>query len=342
VRILIDINHPGQVHLFKCAVREWEARGHQVLMVARDKDVTLALLEAYRLPYVTGTSRRPGLLNLLAELLRKTNLLVRISREFTPDVFVSLGSPPAAWASSLVGVPHIVFEDTEHSTEQYALYAPFTEIVYTPSCFTKNLGRKQRRYAGYHELAYLHPDRFTPDPRALERVGLDVGERFSVVRFVSWGATHDIGQQGFGGDDRARLLEVLREHGRVIVSSESQSGMEEWGTGTRIQPIDIHHLLYYATLYVGEGGTMATEAAILGTPSVFVNTLSGGNWDELEKEYRLLFAFRDGNAAVGQVRELLQTDRLKEEWAARRERMLADKIDVTQFIVSAIEQAKRA
>lgn len=111
MRILIDVNHPAQVHLFRNAVRQWEAHGHKVLIVGRDKDVTLALLEGYELPYVRGTARKPGFVGLAGELLSKTALLVRISRDFKPHVFLSVGSPPAAWASTSVRVPHLVFED---------------------------------------------------------------------------------------------------------------------------------------------------------------------------------------------------------------------------------------
>jgi predicted glycosyltransferase len=338
MHILIDVNHPGQVHLFKHAARQWEAGGHEVLMVARDKDMTIALLEEYGLSYLVGTARKPGVVNLALELLRKTALLVRISRQFKPSVFLSVGSPAAAWASTLVRVPHIAFEDTEHSVEQYALYAPFTDVIYTPSCFARDLGRKQRRYDGYHELAYLHPNWFTPDPAILTGLGLETSERLFTVRFVSWEATHDLGRRGFSDAEKARLIETLQQHGQVILSSETQKSTALLGCDARIPPTQIHNLLYYATMYIGEGGTMATEAAVLGTPSIFVNTLSGGNWDELDHRYQLLVDLRDSRTAIERVHELLTMDDLKETWRARRERLLADKIDVTQFIVTAVEQ----
>jgi predicted glycosyltransferase len=338
MHILIDINHPGQVHLWKHAARQWETRGHEVLVIGREKDVTVALLQAYGLRYVPGSTRKSGLINLAVELLHKTALLIGISRQFKPNVFLSVGSPAAAWASALVRVPHIVFTDTEHSVEQYALYAPFTDVIYTPSCFTRDLGRKQRRYDGYHELAYLHPNWFTPDPAILAELGLKMGESFFIVRFVSWEATHDLGQRGFDDAEKAHLIEELLQHGRVILSSEAQALPVLLGCNASVPPTQIHNLLHYATMYIGEGGTMATEAAVLGTPSIFVNTLSGGNWDELEHRYQLLVDLRDSRTAIERVRELLIMDDLKETWRARRERLLADKIDVTQFIVTAVEQ----
>jgi predicted glycosyltransferase len=165
-----------------------------------------------------------------------------------------------------------------------------------------------------------------------------MGTPFSILRFVSWEATHDLGQRGFSDAEKALLIEDSLHRGRVIISSETQALPILLGSNTRVPPTQIHNLLYYATMYIGEGGTMATEAAVLGTPSIFVSTLSGGNWDELEHKYQLLLAFRDSRTAIERVSEMLAMDDLRETWHARRERMLADKIDVTRFIVTAVEQ----
>ena len=244
MRILIDINHPGQVHLFKHPVWEWQKLGHEVLIVAREKDVTLNLLEAYDLPYITGTSRKPGLLNLGIEFFRKTALLIKVAGQFKPDVFLSLGSPPAAWASVFAGKPHITFTDTEHSVEQYWLYAPVTPVIYTPESFKKDLGKKQRRYAGYHELAYLHPKRFTPNPDILEELGL-TKKTFYIVRLVSFEATHDVGQAGISPSDAGELINLLQGHGEVILSSEKDKSLKLLSTQQDIAPEQLHDLLAY-------------------------------------------------------------------------------------------------
>ena len=53
----------------------------------------------------------------------------------------------------------------------------------------------------------------------------------------------------------------------------------------------MHDLLYYATMYIGEGATMASEAAILGTPSIYINTLRLSYTDEEEAKYDLLYNY---------------------------------------------------
>jgi predicted glycosyltransferase len=338
MQILIDINHPGQVHLFKHASWEWQSRGHGVLIVGRKKDVTLNLLRAYGLQHIEGTVRRPGNLNLALELLKKTVTLVKWAKSFKADILLSLGSPAAAWASRLTGIPHVALEDTEHSTGQYMLYAPFTDLICTPSCFKKDLGRKHCRYNGYHELAYLHPRRFKPNPDVLDECGLSDKDIYFVVRFVSWQATHDVGQRGFGFKDRRRLLFELQKIGRVLLTSEAPvpGDLEVFRIG--ISPTKIHDLLYYSSLYIGEGATMASEAAMLGTPSIYVNTLTAGTLEEQEKVYGLLHWVPVVEEANALAMKLALNGELRAGYRHRRDRMLAEKIDVTAWLVDLVER----
>jgi hypothetical protein len=131
---------------------------------------------------------------------------------------------------------------------------------------------------------------------------------------------------------------MLLEHGQVILTSEEESISKIVGLNRSIPPTEIHNLLYYAKMYIGEGGTMASEAALLGTPSIFVNTLRLGYLDELEHRYHLLYSFSSGEMAIEKAHELLTMDNLKRTWRARRERLLADKIDVTKLVVNVVEQ----
>jgi predicted glycosyltransferase len=338
MNILLDINHPAHVHLFRNPIRLWRERGHNILVVARDKDVTLDLLNYYGISFVLGSVRQYGVLNHAQEMIIHTAKLVRVSLSFKPDIIVSLGSPMAAWASFLIKAPHVSFDDTEHARLEHILYRPFTKLIYTPSCFKDNLGKKQIRYNGYHELAYLHPNWFVPDPHGLCDVGLAVDETYFVVRYVSWEAMHDKGQSGFDDFGKNALIALLQNYGRIIVTSESSPSPKLLGTNASIPPTEIHNLLFYSAMYIGEGGTMATEAAVLGTPSILVSTLSGGNWDELEKKYKLLYSFGSGGNAIEAVKSLLDTPDLNVIWGSRREKMLNEKISLTEFMVSEIER----
>ena len=44
--------------------------------------------------------------------------------------------------------------------------------------------------------------------------------QFSIVRFVSWGAGHDIGHKGLSTEDKVQIVDELSRHTRVLISSE--------------------------------------------------------------------------------------------------------------------------
>tara|TARA_B100000315_G_C14584869_1_gene592441 strand:+ start:2797 stop:2976 length:180 start_codon:yes stop_codon:yes gene_type:complete len=54
----------------------------------------------------------------------------------------------------------------------------------------------------------------------------------------------------------------------------------------------MHDVLYYATLYIGEGATMASECAMLVTHAIYVNSLTAGTLEKQE-EYGLIYGFRN-------------------------------------------------
>ncbi|MCE5338457.1 MAG: DUF354 domain-containing protein [Methanomicrobiaceae archaeon] len=342
MRIVVDINHPGHVHYFKNFIWGMKERGHEILITASHKDVATQLLQLYGLEYVDLGSYGTSLLQKMINIPIMDVKMYRAVKNFRPDILLGFSSTRAAHASKALGVPAVIFDDTEHAAWEHRLYAPFAATILTPSCFNKDLGEKQVRFDGYMELAALHPAHFRPDPSVLQELGLTEDDTFTVVRFVSWDANHDVGQHGIR--DKVRLVKALEQYGRVLITSEGALPPELQACQIRISPEKLHNLLYYATLYVGEGGTTASEAAILGTPSIYVSSLVGtmGNFIELEETYDLLYSFTDGNAALERAVEILQDPTSKDKWRLKRERLLEDKIDVTAFMVWFVENYPRS
>jgi predicted glycosyltransferase len=343
MRVLIEIGHPAHVHQFRHVIYELRRKGHEVCVATTDKEITLALLNAYKLEYaLLGVNKGGGVAYKSALLLKSFLKMLTVVKIFKPDIFVSRGSPVSAITSRLLNKPHISFYDTEHTSMQDAITVPLTDTIIVPSCYQKNHGQTQIAIDGYKELMYLHPARFTPNPAVLTELGLAEGDPFIIVRFVSWQASHDVGQHGIR--DKVGLVKALEQYGRVLITSEGALPPELQPYQIRVSPEKLHDLLYYATLYVGEGGTTASEAAVLGTPSIYVSSLVGtmGNFIELEETYDLLYSFTDGGAALDKAVEILQDPKSKDKWRIKRDRLLTDKIDVTEFMVWFVENYPRS
>jgi predicted glycosyltransferase len=337
MKVLLDILHPAHAHFFRHAIRLLESAGHEVMITARDKDLTLQLLARFGFPYHVISREAPSRAGLAGELLARDVRLAQVARRWRPDVMASIAGISTALVGFLTRIRNLVFYDTENATLSNLLSYPFATEVITPDCYRRRVLGRHVTYAGYHELAYLHPNRFRPDPSLLEAAGVDPEEPYSVVRFVSWRALHDVGKGGgISAVGRQRLLQVLSERGRVFVTSEDRLPEKLADFEIPVPPDQLHHLLSFARLYVGESSTMASESAILGTPAVYIDPIGTPFTDEQEQRYGLCFNFKPEQLEdlLSCCRDLLERDLKRQpKFQARRERMLADKIDVTDLII---------
>ena len=341
MNILIFVNTPAQVHQFKYVAQTLETKGHKVMILGRDYECTLDLLDAYGLKYeVYGQAKRRGYRRAL-ELIPYVRKAHRLAGNFKPDILVGSGII-SAYTSILFRKPCIVFTDNDVgvSLEQF-LFKPFVKAIYTPSCFRKDLGRKHIRYNGFKELAYLHPDYFQPDGSIYDLLGINNDERYVILRLNPLDAFHDIGIKGFPYKDKLRLIQALEPYARVFISSEAkpEPGLEKYTIG--IPRHKIHDAEYYAELLVTDAQTMTTEASILGTPVIRCNSFVGdndlGNMVELEEKYQLIFNYSDPNQAIAKAAELIKKPDLKQQWQEKSRALLTDKIDVLKFMVETIE-----
>lgn len=339
MKILVDISHPAHVHFFKNAILKWRERGHSVFIVSRDKDLALELLRLYSFNNCCLSKARRGLFGLFIELIEHETRLYRKVRVIRPDIMLQIGGTYIVHAGRLLNIPAVVFYDTENATLSNAITYPFASAICTPSCYRGNVGKKHVRYNGYHELAYLHPDYFSPDESVLRELKLEPHEKFSILRFVSWEASHDVGERGLSKADKISFVNELKKHGRVFITSEGHLPWELEKHRLKLSPGRIHHLMAFAQLYVGESATMASECAMLGVPAIFISRTGRGYTTEEEEKYGLVFNFRDveQDKAFFIMVKLLAMKNLREKWESKRLAMLKEKINVTDWIVGFVE-----
>ena len=336
MKILIDILHPAHVHFFKHFREDMTDRGHDILVTAREKDVTIELLQLLDIPHEVLSTQGKGRLGLASELARRTFRLVRVARRFKPDVMTGIMGPSIALAGKLLRIPRVTFYDTEIATATNRWVYPMSSAVVTPDAYAGPVKGNHITYPSYQEMAYLHPNRFTPDRDRLAAFGLE--PPYSVVRFVSWEASHDVGAAGLSLVDKLAVVETLQEYGEVAVSSEGElpTELEEYRLQGPIQ--DVHHVLAFADFFVGESGTMSTEAAVLGTPAILVADRSAGVFDDNEQNYGLLRRVpTEGDGIKSAVKDIPD----EQSHADAHRRLVAEKVDVTKWAVKFFESQIR-
>lgn len=338
MNILIDINHPAHVHLFKNFAWTMKEKGHKILFTTRNKEIAHILLRNLGFEFISFGKHYKKPLGKLWGILKFDLKLWGVARRFKPDVFMSMGSIYASHASWLVRRPHILFQDTENATFQHKLSIPFADSILNPVCFERTFrGRPQMFYHGYHELAYLHPKRFTPDPAILAELGLKEGEKFAILRFVSWNANHDVGHTGITSENKIKAAREFTKYARVLITSEGNLPEELKQYQIRIAPEKIHHAMAYCSLLYGESATMASECAVLGVPSIFLDNDGRGYTNEEEAKYGLVFNFKesldDQEKSIAKGVEILSGQLPASEFKVRHQKMMSEKIDVTGFMV---------
>jgi len=334
MNVLFDVNHPAHVHFFKHTINNLKEQGHAVTVTARDKDVTIQLLKAYGLEYQVLSEVRHGALGLLQELIIRQSRLSKIIQNNKIQICVAIAGTFCVHISRLLGIPCLVFYDTEDATFQNAITFPFASAIFTPDCYEDDIGKKQVRYSGVHELAYLHPNYFQIDDSAFALLDLDPNEKYVILRFVSWGASHDAGQKGMSQEMKHNIVKQLADHARVFIVSEGELDDDLKPFQLSVSPERLHAVLSGAALCIGESPTVVSECACLGVPSIYVSTRKLGYVNEAAR-YGLVFDLSHESEILNRAVSILQNEH-KDEWQRRRQNFLQEKIDVTEFVTHTI------
>lgn len=365
MNVLIQLSHPAHFHLFKNVAKNMIEDGNKVLFVIKSKDILEQLLVDAGLPYVNINqhAHRGSKLGILWDMLVREFRIVRLCRKHKIDLLT--GSTPdiahAGWWLRKWRVN--VAEDDLAVVPIFDIIASrFVQCLVVPdSCNLGHLEFKGAHYPGYHELAYLHPNHFRADADVVTGYGIDVTEPYFVMRFASLNAHHDSGIKGINTEIAQRLVDILKPHGRIYITSERplEPQFEEYRI--KINPLDMHHVMAFAGLYIGDSQTMAAEAGVLGVPFVRFNDFVGriGYLKELEDVYELGYGVhasslaadspvrrKDGSVQPSGVEPLYEcVEQLvsmpaverRTLYQARREKMLSEKIDCAKFLTWFIE-----
>jgi hypothetical protein len=339
MKVLLDVSHPKDINVFANVIRLLKGKGHEVKLVARAKENTKRIIEEHGFEAEYGPHYK-GFAMKIAGIPLIDLWLYRVARAWRPDVFVSFGSPYSAHVSRLLRCPHLAFIDTEIANFAIKLMLPFTDVVYTSTSFSLDLGEKQKRFNSYLEMAYLGPEYFFPDKNILTSYNLAEKE-YIILRLSALASHHDVKAQGFSFNSDTELhkyITMLENHAKVIIFSETHGWDIIDKYSMEINPKDFHDILFYSRMCIGEGATMASEAAIMGVPSFYVSNTRRGYLDELEEKYGLCYSLGDKEEALKQAIQLLSDEKLQDKWNVKRKLMLSEKEDIVSFIVRKIEE----
>jgi len=343
-KILFYLGHPAHFHLFKNVITQLKKENHKVDIFIKKKDVLEELLKNYRADYknILPEGRKNSKVGIALGLLKRDVRLLSLCLKNRPNIMIGT-SVEITHVGKILKIPSInVNEDNCDAVPLFAkLTYPYASVILVPeSCKTGKWSYKTIKYNGYHELAYLDPKYFTPKKELIvDKINFE--KPYYLIRFAKLTAYHDDGKTGLNSKIARKIINFIKPHGNIYITSERDLEPEFEQYRIQINPIHIHHALYYADIYIGDSQTMTAEAAVLGTPALRFNDFVGklGYLEELEHKYGLTYGIKtsEPNKLYRKIEELLNTPNLTEEWQRRKKKMLSEKIDVTAFMVWLIE-----
>jgi uncharacterized protein len=280
MRIWIDLDNSPHVQFFPPIIKRLEEAGYRVEITARRFGQVEEMARSHGLSYlVIGEHRTPHffLTRATATVLRAAKLL-RYCRQVQPAIAVSHGSRAQVLAAWLLGIPVMTIYDYEFvdskvfSRMATKLLMPETIPVATLEGRHIDLN-KVIRYPGFKENVYLSG--WSNSPGVMDELKLDPGKLIITVRPPATWAHY---QNPFSEVLFRALVERLRDdrEAQVVVLPRTRKQGEQMkkAYGMRSAPfrvadkaVDALSLMAHSDAVLSGGGTMAREAAILGTPA---------------------------------------------------------------------------
>lgn len=332
MKIIFDLHHPAHFHLFKNLIKWLIENFHTVMIGIQDKDLLPQLLDNSNLKYtiLSRPSSSPNNLSRFYQWIVHLTNMYLISRKFKPDLLIG-SSPVINWVGRVFNaISWNLTEDNANIIKNYwRLSNPFLTTKIKPSCLEFERDKKTVFHSSYHELAYLHPNNFSPNVNVIYQYNLKK-RNYVLVRFSELKAYHDIGMKGINSNLWNRIKDLCKGY-KIITSKENEQS-------TQIEACDIHHVIAFAKIVISDSQTMTAEAAVLGVPSIRYNSFVGkiSYLEELEHKYNLTYGFKPGysDALILKAKKLINEKNIHKKWKKRRAIMLSDKIDFNQWMIN--------
>jgi predicted glycosyltransferase len=309
----------------------------------RDKDHLVQLADNFNLRYRKLCTAGYGLARNAWELFCATLAAVRFTRQENIDCWFTkyAAGNIAAWCCRRTSLS---FNDDDLDVVPLIAYSsyPFATTLLAPR--QTRMGRfasKTVRHDGYHELFYLHPNRFTPDPTIYRELGIDLGAPYAIVRLSALRAHHDLGIRGLDAATLVQVILKLQTRMQVFITSEKPIVDALAKHRLSLPAHRIHHALAFAELFVGDSQTMTAEAAVLGVPAFQVSDFAGrlSYINDLQR-YGLVSTFRPGETQrmLVHLDEICDLHDRRLVFQLRRARMLEEKTDPLPIAVNTLLQ----
>ncbi len=339
MKILCYFGHPAQFLFFRETIKNLSQKNHQFILLIKTKDVLEELVqnEGFAYQNILPENRKNSKFSMALGLAKRIYQLFPIIIKNRPSIMIS-GDPSIQIVGKIFNIPRInVTEDDYEIIKALADIAnPLTNVIVCPEvCKVGPYEDKKIGYKGFMKLAYLHPKYFKPNEEIV--VKYSIKKPYIIIRLAQLSAFHDVGIKGISTDLVHQIIEIANANNyNIYISSEGNLADEFQKYQLKIKAKDMHHILAFSSLLISDSQSMSVEASMLGVPSLRFSSFAGriSVLEELEHKYQLTFGIpvEKPEMLIEKTEELLSEKNLSEIFKERREKMLSEKINVTDFL----------
>jgi predicted glycosyltransferase len=284
MKVWLDILTPKQANFLGELQRRFDANGIKTFATTREYREANELLQLRGMK-ATRVGRHGGekLDEKLVESANRISALTKCVEEEGVDVAVSFSSPEAARVAFGLRIPHYCVSDSPHAEAVSRLTVPLSVKLFTPwlipvAAWTR-YGIKQRDVVTYRALdpmAWL--PHYKGDSKVIDSLKLDVSKPIVVVRtpeeYASYLSDRNQSIATKVTEIVAKLIEANSGNAQIVVLPryEMQGERFERRFGNRVTVpkhiVDAISLMRVSSVFLGGGGTMTAEAALLGIPVI--------------------------------------------------------------------------
>ena len=254
-------------HTVLCTSRDYQ----QVMQLAKIRGLKLKIIGKH------GGTKRHDKLN--ASLHRSKSLSLRI-KQFSPDITVSFCSPEAARVSYGLGISHICFSDSPHATAVMRLVIPLVQKLLIPWIIPKKeftkFGIDSKDIVSYRAIdaAIIAKRKISKNNKTRSKKNV---RKIILVRVEEEYASYSTKRRPAIPIIKEILKNFSNEEIVVMGRYSSQVKHLEQVFGKKIRVlnkvVDSKNLLENTDVFIGSGGTMTAESALLGIPTISYNAV---------------------------------------------------------------------
>jgi hypothetical protein len=285
MKIWIDILTPKQVLFLGALATRLQKAGHEIFLTTRRYREVNQLLETkgYKAKLV-GEHGGASIFSKLTASALRVAFLAKHVRQVKPSLAVSFSSVEASRVAFGLSIPHYCVSDSPHAVAVSKLSVPLSKRLFTPWIIPKDVwtrfGISNERIITYRAIDPVVWIRgFRPNERVLKELNLKKDNPIVTVRpeetYAAYMLQENVGQRSVTEDVVQNLLKFGKDLQIVIVGRYDKEFVNKWrrfGRQVRVTKsiIDGPSLVAHSSLFIGAGGTMTAEAALLGVPTVSI------------------------------------------------------------------------